>query len=199
MASSTVIESHLVVPLTFGSLIFSRLKAAEAVSNNYSKQTHVTKRVPRFARVVLMESCNCIQPQWQSDELLMRIQYVSDFFIALAYFTILAEIVYLVKRSAAFPYNKGVAVQGGVVIVLAGATHLINLWTYTMNSLDLTVMMTVAKVLTAIASCTMAIVLVQIVPRRVNLKNREPFMKSKLAELDGEIGLIGCDTQEETC
>ncbi|KAK9949896.1 hypothetical protein M0R45_005406 [Rubus argutus] len=39
-----------------------------------------------------METCNCIEPQWPADELLMKYQYISDFFIAVAYFSIPLEL-----------------------------------------------------------------------------------------------------------
>ncbi|KAI7741973.1 hypothetical protein M8C21_008686, partial [Ambrosia artemisiifolia] len=61
--------------------------------------------------------CNCIEPQWPADELLMKYQYISDFFIALAYFSIPLELIYFVKKSAVFPY-RWVLVQFGAFIVL---------------------------------------------------------------------------------
>ena len=76
-----------------------------------------------------MDPCNCVEPFWPPDELLMKYQYISDFFNALAYFSILLELIYFVKKSAVFPY-KWVLVQFGAFIVLCGATHLINLWTF---------------------------------------------------------------------
>ncbi|XP_048330913.2 ethylene receptor isoform X1 [Ziziphus jujuba] len=142
-----------------------------------------------------MESCNCIEPQWPADELLMKYQYISDFFIALAYFSIPLEIIYFVKKSAVFPY-RWVLVQFGAFIVLCGATHLINLWTFTMHSRTVAVVMTTAKVLTAVVSCATALMLVHIIPDLLSVKTRELFLKNKAAELDREMGLIR--TQEET-
>ncbi|KAI5649954.1 hypothetical protein M9H77_35959 [Catharanthus roseus] len=142
-----------------------------------------------------MESCNCIEPQWPADELLMRYQYISDFFIALAYFSIPLELIYFVKKSAVFPY-RWVLVQFGAFIVLCGATHLINLWTFTMHSRTVAVVMTTAKVLTAVVSCATALMLVHIIPDLLSVKTRELFLKNKAAELDREMGLIR--TQEET-
>lgn len=52
-----------------------------------------------------MDDCNCVGAQWAPDSLLIRYQYVSDFFIALAYFSIPLELVYFVKKSAVFPYR----------------------------------------------------------------------------------------------
>lgn len=142
-----------------------------------------------------MELCNCIEPQWPADELLMRYQYISDFFIALAYFSIPLELIYFVKKSAVFPY-RWVIVQFGAFIVLCGATHLINLWTYTTHSRTVAVVMTTAKVLTALVSCATALMLVHIIPDLLSVKTRELFLKNKAAELDREMGLIR--TQEET-
>lgn len=143
----------------------------------------------------MMESCNCIEPQWPADELLMKYQYISDFFIALAYFSIPLELIYFVKKSAVFPY-RWVLVQFGAFIVLCGATHLINLWTFTVHSRTVAVVMTTAKVLTAVVSCATALMLVHIIPDLLSVKTRELFLKNKAAELDREMGLIR--TQEET-
>ncbi|XP_050380848.1 ethylene receptor [Argentina anserina] len=142
-----------------------------------------------------MEACNCIEPQWPADELLIKYQYISDFFIALAYFSIPLELIYFVKKSAVFPY-RWVLVQFGAFIVLCGATHLINLWTFNMHSRTVAIVMTTAKVLTAVVSCATALMLVHIIPDLLSVKTRELFLKNKAAELDREMGLIR--TQEET-
>ncbi|XP_047954226.1 ethylene receptor 1-like isoform X3 [Salvia hispanica] len=142
-----------------------------------------------------MEYCNCFESPWPADELLMKYQYISDFFIALAYFSIPLEIIYFVKKSAVFPY-RWVLVQFGAFIVLCGATHLINLWTFTMHTRTVAVVMTTAKVLTAVVSCATALLLVHIIPDLLSVKTRELFLKNKAAELDREMGLIR--TQEET-
>nr|AAL40901.1 ethylene receptor [Petunia x hybrida] len=139
--------------------------------------------------------CNCFDPQWPADELLMKYQYLSDFFIALAYFSIPVELVYFVQKSAVFPY-RWVLVQFGAFIVLCGATHLINLWTSTAHTRTLAIVMTTAKVLTAVVSCATALMLVHIIPDLLSVKTRELFLKNKAAELDREMGLIR--TQEET-
>nr|Q9XH57.1 RecName: Full=Ethylene receptor 2; AltName: Full=PhETR2 [Pelargonium x hortorum]AAD37577.1 ethylene receptor homolog [Pelargonium x hortorum] len=142
-----------------------------------------------------MESCNCIEPQWPADELLMKYQYISDFFIAIAYFSIPLELIYFVKKSAVFPY-RWVLVQFGAFIVLCGATHLINLWTFNMHSKTVEIVMTTAKIMTAVVSCATALMLVHIIPDLLSVKTRELFLKNKAAELDREMGLIR--TQEET-
>ncbi|KAI3881982.1 hypothetical protein MKX03_007574 [Papaver bracteatum] len=141
-----------------------------------------------------MESCDCVETQW-ADELLMKYQYLSDFFIALAYFSIPMELIYFVHRSTFFPY-RWVLMQFGAFIVLCGATHLINLWTYNTHSKTLAIVMTVAKVACAGVSCVTALMLVHIIPDLLSVKTRELFLKNKAEELDREMGLIR--TQEET-
>nr|AAQ13532.1 ethylene receptor-like protein [Musa acuminata AAA Group] len=142
-----------------------------------------------------MENCDCIEPQWPADELLIKYQYISDFFIALAYFSIPLELIYFVKKSSFFPY-RWVLIQFGAFIVLCGATHLINLWTFTVHSKTLAIVMTIAKVSTAVVSCATALMLVHIIPDLLSVKTRELFLKNKAEELDREMGLIR--TQEET-
>ncbi|XP_057549568.1 ethylene receptor-like isoform X1 [Amaranthus tricolor] len=142
-----------------------------------------------------MESCNCIEPQGHPDDLLMKYQYLSDFFIALAYFSIPLELIYFVKKSAVFPY-RWVLVQFGAFIVLCGATHLINLWTFRIHTKTVEAVMTIAKISTAAVSCVTALMLVHIIPDLLSVKTRELFLKNKAAELDREMGIIR--TQEET-
>ncbi|KAK4374004.1 hypothetical protein RND71_004681 [Anisodus tanguticus] len=144
----------------------------------------------------IVDSCNCIiDLQLPADDLLMKYQYISDFFIALAYFSIPVELIYFVKKSAVFPY-RWVLVQFGAFIVLCGATHLINLWTFNMHTRNVALVMTTAKVLTALVSCITALMLVHIIPDLLSVKTRELFLKKKAAQLDREMGIIR--TQEET-
>ncbi|XP_057964252.1 probable ethylene response sensor 1 [Malania oleifera] len=143
----------------------------------------------------MMDSCDCIDSQWSTEELLVKYQYISDFFIALAYFSIPLELIYFVQKSAFFPY-RWVLMQFGAFIVLCGATHLINLWTFSMHSKTVAVVMTIAKVSCAVVSCATALMLVHIIPDLLSVKTREQFLKNKAEELDREMGLIL--TQEET-
>ncbi|KAF4381296.1 hypothetical protein F8388_016252 [Cannabis sativa] len=142
-----------------------------------------------------MESCDCIDTQWPPDELLVKYQYISDVLIALAYFSIPLELIYFVQKSAFFPY-RWVLMQFGAFIVLCGATHFINLWTFSMHSKAVAVVMTIAKISCAIVSCATALMLVHIIPDLLSVKRREQFLKDKAEELDREMGLIL--TQEET-
>lgn len=142
-----------------------------------------------------MGSCDCIDTQWPADELLVKYQYISDFFIALAYFSIPLELIYFVQKSALFPYRQ-VLMQFGAFIVLCGATHLINLWTFSMHSKTVAIVMTIAKISTAVVSCVTALMLVHIIPDLLSVKTREMFLRNKAEELDREMGIIL--TQEET-
>ncbi|KAK1294327.1 Ethylene receptor [Acorus calamus] len=55
-------------------------------SNTISDSSIFKSRYVRDAQE--MEGCDCVEPQWPADELLVKYQYISDFFIALAYFSI---------------------------------------------------------------------------------------------------------------
>ncbi|KAJ9171777.1 hypothetical protein P3X46_015094 [Hevea brasiliensis] len=143
----------------------------------------------------IMESCDCVDTQWHHEELLVKYQYISDVLIAFAYFSIPIELIYFVQKSAFFPY-RWVLMQFGAFIVLCGATHFINLWTFTMHSKAVAIVMTIAKISCAIVSCATALMLVHIIPDLLSVKTRELFLKNKAEELDREMGLIL--TQEET-
>ncbi|KAI4301449.1 hypothetical protein L6164_034727 [Bauhinia variegata] len=143
----------------------------------------------------MMDSCDCIDTQWPSDELLVKYQYISDVMIALAYFSIPLELIYFVQKSAFFPY-RWVLMQFGAFIVLCGLTHFISLWTFSMHSKTVAVVMTMAKVSCAIVSCATALLLVHIIPDLLSVKTRELSLKNRAEELDREMGLIL--TQEET-
>ncbi|PIN02320.1 Histidine kinase [Handroanthus impetiginosus] len=105
-----------------------------------------------------MEFCNCIEPPWPADELLMKYQYISDFIIALAYFAIPLELMYLIKKYAVFPY-RWVLVRFGAVIALCGAIHLIDLWRFSLHTRNVALVMTAAKILTAVVSWATAVML----------------------------------------
>ncbi|CAM6038085.1 unnamed protein product [Sphagnum compactum] len=57
-----------------------------------------------------------------------------------------------------FPYIW-VLVQFGAFIVLCGATHLINLWTFSAHTRVVAVVLTVAKIFTAVVSCATSLML----------------------------------------
>ncbi|XP_037471186.1 probable ethylene response sensor 1 [Triticum dicoccoides] len=141
-----------------------------------------------------MEGCACIEQFRRTDELLIKYQYISDFFIALAYFSIPLELIYFAKKSASFPY-RWVLLQFSAFIVLCGATHLINLWTFTKHTRTVDIVMTVTKVTTAVVSCATALTLIHIIPDLLGVKTRELFLK-KADKLDRELSLMR--SQEET-
>ncbi|CAM6083578.1 unnamed protein product [Calypogeia fissa] len=139
--------------------------------------------------------CSCEDDNYiPSDEGMNRCQLASDFFIALAYFSIPLELVYFVSCSHMFPF-RWVVIQFGAFIVLCGLTHFVSIWTFGPHSYSLVVTQTILKVLTAIVSCATAITLVHIIPELLHVKVRELFLKHKAAELDREMDLI--KTQEE--
>lgn len=136
-----------------------------------------------------------MESHWPADGLLVKYQYISDFLIAVAYFSIPLELIYFVQKSSFFPY-RWVLIQFGAFIILCGATHLISLWTFTLHSKTVAVVMTIAKVSTAAVSCVTALMLVHIIPDLLSVKTRESLLKHKAEELDREMGLI--IKQEET-
>nr|XP_043609648.1 ethylene response sensor 1-like [Erigeron canadensis] len=142
-----------------------------------------------------MDSCDCFESQWPGDDLLIKYQYISDFFIAFAYFSIPLELIYFVQKSAFFPY-RWVLIQFGAFIILCGATHLINLWTFSSHSRTVAIVMTIAKLSTAFVSCVTALTLVHIIPDLLSVKTRESFLRRRAEDLDREMGLI--IKQEET-
>nr|AAB68819.1 ethylene receptor [Rumex palustris]CAA69646.1 ethylene response sensor protein [Rumex palustris] len=142
-----------------------------------------------------MNTCDCVDTQWFADDLLIKSQYISDLFIVLAYFSIPLELIYFVQKSALFPY-RWVLIQFGAFIVLCGTTHLINLFTFSMHSKTLAVVMAIAKMSTAAVSCITALMLVHIIPDLLSVKMRESILRRRADELDREMGLIL--SQEET-
>lgn len=62
------------------------------------------------------------QVYWAIDDGFARWQLVSDFFIAVAYFSIPVELIYFVHKSQVFPF-KWILWQFGAFIVLCGLTH----------------------------------------------------------------------------
>lgn len=97
--------------------------------------------------------CNCDDDDhgiWSVQSILVC-QKVSDFFIAIAYFSIPLELLYFVSYSNV-PF-KLVFLQFVAFIVLCGLTHLLNAYTYYgLHSFQLFLSLTVAKFLTALVS-----------------------------------------------
>jgi ethylene receptor len=139
--------------------------------------------------------CTCDDDAYTpSDESMNRCQLASDFFIALAYFSIPLELVYFVSCSHMFPF-RWIIVQFCAFIVLCGLTHFVSIWTFGPHSYSLVITQTILKALTAVVSCATAITLVQLIPELLHVKVRELFLKHKAAKLDREMDII--KTQEE--
>ncbi|KAF9608122.1 hypothetical protein IFM89_006049 [Coptis chinensis] len=132
--------------------------------------------------------CNCDEEGFWSIESIMQCQQVSDFLIAVAYFSIPLELVYFIS-CANIPF-KWVLAQFIAFIVLCGMTHLLNGWTYAPHTFQLMLALTIFKILTALVSCATAITLITLIPLLLQLKVRELFLKKKAWELDREVGMM---------
>lgn len=120
---------------------------------------------------------------------ILECQRVSDFLIAIAYFSIPIELLYFISCSNV-PF-KWVLLQFILFIVLCGLTHLLNAWTYYgQHSFQLVLALTIAKFLTALVSCATAITLLTLIPLLLKWKVRELFLKQNVLELDQEVGMI---------
>ncbi|KAF2307015.1 hypothetical protein GH714_023301 [Hevea brasiliensis] len=134
-------------------------------------------------------NCNCDDDGFWSVHSILECQKVSDFLIAVAYFSIPMELLYFVSCSN-FPF-KWVLLQFIAFIVLCGLTHLLNGWTYYgPHSFQLMMSLTVAKFLTALVSCATAITLLTLIPLLLKWKVRELFLKQNVLELDQEVGMM---------
>ncbi|XP_076904186.1 protein EIN4-like [Bidens hawaiensis] len=132
--------------------------------------------------------CHCDdEGSWNAH--IIESQRVSDFLIAIAYFSIPLELLYFLSCSN-MPF-KWVLLQFILFIVLCGLTHLINGWGYYGNqTFQLMMALTVAKLLTALVSCATAITLLTLIPLLLKFKVRELFLKQNVLELDQEVGII---------
>ncbi|XP_059307836.1 protein EIN4 [Lycium ferocissimum] len=136
----------------------------------------------------------CDEDGFWSINTILDCQKVSDFFIAVAYFSIPLELLYFISRSN-LPF-KWVLVQFIAFIVLCGLTHLLNGWTYNPHpSFQLILSLTVAKILTALVSCATAITLLTLIPLLLKIKVRELFLAQNVLELDQEVGMMKKQTE----
>ncbi|KAM2349401.1 hypothetical protein ACFX1X_012912 [Malus domestica] len=138
--------------------------------------------------------CNCDDDGslW-SIESILECQRVSDFLIAVAYFSIPIELLYFVSCSNV-PF-KWVLFEFIAFIVLCGLTHLLNGWTYGPHPFQLMLALTVFKILTALVSCATAITLITLIPLLLKVKVREFMLKKKTWDLGREVGLIMRQTE----
>ncbi|KAL9237180.1 hypothetical protein vseg_011762 [Gypsophila vaccaria] len=132
--------------------------------------------------------CNCEDEGYWSIESILECQRVSDFLIAVAYFSIPIELLYFVSCSNV-PF-KWVLFQFIAFIVLCGMTHLLNGWTYGPHGFQLAVALTTFKFLTALVSCATAITLITLIPLLLKVKVREFMLKKKTWDLGREVGII---------
>ncbi|MBA0830864.1 hypothetical protein Goarm_015365 [Gossypium armourianum] len=133
--------------------------------------------------------CNCDdEGSFWSIESILETQRVSDFLIAVAYFSIPIELLYFVSCSNV-PF-KWVLFEFIAFIVLCGLTHLLNGWTYGPHPFQLMLALTVFKILTALVSCATAITLITLIPLLLKVKVREFMLKKKAWDLGREVGII---------
>ncbi|KAK9293059.1 hypothetical protein L1049_021043 [Liquidambar formosana] len=153
-----------------GLLIFSLIFCVTAADNEFS-------------------DCNCDDEGFWSLHSILDCQKVSDFLIAVAYFSIPIELLYFISCSN-IPF-KWVLVQFILFIVLCGLTHLLNGWTYYgPHSFQLMLALTIAKFLTAFVSCMTAITLLTLIPLLLKVKVRELFLRQNVLALDQEVGMM---------
>ncbi|XP_010519963.1 PREDICTED: protein EIN4-like [Tarenaya hassleriana] len=134
-------------------------------------------------------SCNCDDEGLLSVHTILECQRVSDFLIAIAYFSIPLELLYFISFSNV-PF-KWVLVQFIAFIVLCGLTHLLNAWTYYgPHSFQLMLWLTIFKFLTALVSCATAITLLTLIPLLLKWKVRELYLKQNVLELNEEVGMM---------
>ncbi|KAI3693070.1 hypothetical protein L6452_32898 [Arctium lappa] len=133
-------------------------------------------------------SCNCEIEGFFGYRNIMETQRVSDFLIAIAYFSIPIELVYFISCSNV-PF-KWVLFQFISFIVLCGMTHLLNGWSYEAHPFQLMLALTIFKFLTALVSFATAITLITLIPLLLKVKVREFMLKKKFWDLGREMGMI---------
>ncbi|KAL8100133.1 ethylene receptor 2-like [Apium graveolens] len=133
--------------------------------------------------------CNCDEDEgfWTVEGITIC-QKVSDFLIAVAYFSIPIELLYFISCSNV-PF-KWVIVEFIAFIVLCGMTHLLNGWTYGPHTFQLMLALTIFKLLTALVSFATAITLITLIPLLLKVKVREFMLIKKTWDLGREVGII---------
>ncbi|KAI3707464.1 hypothetical protein L6452_26009 [Arctium lappa] len=132
--------------------------------------------------------CNCEIEGFFGSRNIMETQRVSDFLIAVAYFSIPIELLYFVSCSNV-PF-KWVLFEFIAFIVLCGMTHLLNGWTYEPHPFQLMLALTIFKFLTALVSFATSITLITLIPLLLKVKVREFMLKKKTWDLGREMGMI---------
>nr|GEV95550.1 ethylene receptor 2-like [Tanacetum cinerariifolium] len=132
--------------------------------------------------------CNCEAEGFFGYRNIMETQRVSDFLIAVAYFSIPIELLYFISCSNV-PF-KWVLFEFTAFIVLCGMTHLLTGWTYEPHPFHLMLALTIFKFLTALVSFATAITLITLIPLLLKVKVREFMLKKKTRDLGREMGVI---------
>ncbi|XP_068643724.1 ethylene receptor 2-like [Aristolochia californica] len=132
-------------------------------------------------------SCPCEDIGFWSVESILQCQKISDFLIALAYFSIPLELFYFVSCSTIFPF-RWILLQFGAFIVLCGLTHFVAVWTYELHSFQVMLSLTVLKFLTALVSFATSITLLTLIPQMLRVMVREGLLRKKTRELNREVG-----------
>lgn len=113
---------------------------------------------------------------------LVWLHVISDSLIALAYFTIPFALLWLVRKRRDLPFNWMIALFG-VFIVACGATHIMEIWNLWHAEYWLA---GVLKGVTAAASIGTAILLLQLVPKALELPNVNEWIHANAA-LESEV------------
>ncbi|XGV97198.1 MAG: sensor histidine kinase [Leptolyngbya sp. BL-A-14] len=104
---------------------------------------------------------------WQTP--LVWLHIVSDFLIAIAYFSIPIMLIYFVFKRSDVPFSR-VFTLFGTFIILCGVGHLLEIWTLWHPAYWLS---GVEKALTALVSCYTALCMVELLPRFLALRTPE--------------------------
>ena len=118
----------------------------------------------------------CIQWNWQ----LMLLHIVSDALIAIAYMSIPVTLVYFVRQRKDLPFHW-IFMLFGIFIVACGLTHVMEIWTLWHANYWLS---GAIKGVTAAASVTTALLLVNIVPAALALPRPEELRAANQALAD---------------
>ncbi|MGA7224591.1 MAG: PAS domain S-box protein [Candidatus Acidiferrales bacterium] len=113
---------------------------------------------------------------------LVWLHVISDALIALAYFTIPFTLLWLVRKRRDLPFNS-MFVLFGVFIVACGGTHVMEIWNLWHAEYWLAGML---KAVTATGSVGTAILLVQLMPKALEVPNVNEWIRANAA-LESEI------------
>ena len=118
---------------------------------------------------------------WQTK--LVWLHLLSDLFIAIAYFSIPAMLLYFIHERQDIPF-QGIFALFGAFIILCGTGHLMEIWTLWHPTYWLT---GIEQAITALVSCYTALQMVTLLPQFLALKTPEQ-LEAVNRELQSEIG-----------